>query len=149
MVYGRHVIVQSDRKPLVAITRKSLHSAPPRLQRMLLQVQKYDKEIIHVSGKSIPVADTLSRNYLSDTYTELCDGMDVHVHSVISNIPIRGQKMDTIKSSVELDSEMQALKQIILIGWPEKRNECPNHALQFWNYRDELTVIDVILLKGN
>ena len=70
MTYGRHVTVQSDHKPLVSISRKCMHAAPPRLQRLLLQLQKYDFEIVHVSGKLIPVADTLSRKFLPDEYPD-------------------------------------------------------------------------------
>lgn len=61
-----------------------MHAAPLRLQRILLQLQKYDFEIVHVPGKSIPVADTLSR--LSDEYPELFEGLDVHVDSVMASI---------------------------------------------------------------
>ena len=39
-VYSKVVIVESDHKPLEAILKKSLAAAPPRLQRMLLQLQK-------------------------------------------------------------------------------------------------------------
>ena len=35
-VYGRHITVQSDHKPLEIIMRKPLLAAPKRLQRMLL-----------------------------------------------------------------------------------------------------------------
>lgn len=52
-VYGRHVIVQTDHKPLVAIKKKPLHADPARLQRML-QLQKFDFELQQLSGKSIP-----------------------------------------------------------------------------------------------
>ena len=34
-------------------------------------------------------------------------------------------------------------------GWPEKRVECPSSQLHpYWNYRDELTVFDGMILKG-
>lgn len=39
------------------------YSLPPHLQRMCLQLQKYDFTLIHRPGKEIPVADTLSRKY--------------------------------------------------------------------------------------
>ena len=128
-VYGRHIKVQSDHKPLVSITRKNLHSAPPRLQRILLQLQKYDIEISHLPGKMIPLADTLSRKFLPDTYPEICDGMDVQVHSIMTNIPISDQKMDMIRKSIESDTQMQSLKQTILDGWPENRTDSPTHLL--------------------
>ena len=37
-VYGAEVTVESDHKPLRAITKKQLSATPPRLQRMLLQL---------------------------------------------------------------------------------------------------------------
>ena len=59
--------VESDAKPLSSIAKKPLSSAPLRLQRILLQLQRYDLDIKHVSGRDIPLADTLSRKFLPDT----------------------------------------------------------------------------------
>ena len=50
-VYGRKVIVETDHKPLESIFRKSLNDAPPRLQRMLLKLTKYDLDVRYVPGK--------------------------------------------------------------------------------------------------
>ena len=49
--YGRHVTVETDHKPLEAIFKKHLSSAPLRIARMMLRVQKYDVEIKYVPGK--------------------------------------------------------------------------------------------------
>ena len=35
-IYGRHITVFNDHKPLEMITKKPIYAAPPRLQRMLL-----------------------------------------------------------------------------------------------------------------
>ena len=59
--YGRHVVVESDHKPLEAIFKKHLSNAPPRIARMLLHIQKYDVEIKYDPGKDIQLADALSR----------------------------------------------------------------------------------------
>ena len=40
MIYSPCITVQSDHRPLVAISKKGLHACPPRLQRMLLQLSK-------------------------------------------------------------------------------------------------------------
>ncbi|KAL5518298.1 hypothetical protein EMCRGX_G004004 [Ephydatia muelleri] len=53
--------VETDHKPLEVITKKSLLSAPRRLQRMLLALQTYDLDVIHKSGEQQVIADTLSR----------------------------------------------------------------------------------------
>ena len=58
---GRSFTVQSDHKPLEMIHLKSMHNAPPRLQRMLLQLQKYDMKIEYKPGSEMLLADALWR----------------------------------------------------------------------------------------
>ena len=60
-VLGRPFTVESDHKPLEMIHQKSLASAPPQLQRMLLQLQRYDVTIRYRPGKEMLLADALSR----------------------------------------------------------------------------------------
>ena len=64
-VYGGPVKVDSDHKPLVPITKKPLVKSPPRLQRVLLRLQKYDISITYVPAKYMHVADTPSRVFFS------------------------------------------------------------------------------------
>ena len=64
-LYGRKVLFESDHKPLEAIFKKSLLSAPKRLQRMLLRLQRYEFEVSCKKGPSLLMADPLSRAYLS------------------------------------------------------------------------------------
>ena len=60
-VYGKHIEVESDHKPLEAIHKKSLLSAPKRLQRMLMRTQKFDYSVRYKKGAEMYIADTLSR----------------------------------------------------------------------------------------
>lgn len=86
--YGQKVTVQSEHKPLETIARKPLARAPPRLQCMLLQLlQKYDPDVIHVPGKSIPVVvDTLSRKFLpaDPEDTNMVSDLNAVIHSTPS-----------------------------------------------------------------
>ena len=43
-----HITVQSDHKPLEILFKKSLLSAPKRLQRMLLRLQRYNLNMTYV-----------------------------------------------------------------------------------------------------
>ncbi|CAB4039172.1 Hypothetical predicted protein [Paramuricea clavata] len=63
--YGNKVAIETDHKPLITIVKKPLHVAPARLQRMLLQLQRYDLEFVYKRGSDLFVADTLSRAYIS------------------------------------------------------------------------------------
>ena len=73
-------MVKSDHKPLEAIFKKHLSSAPPRLARMLLCIQKYDAQIKYLPGKDVPVADALSR--ISSCPGEAVQRLDISVHKV-------------------------------------------------------------------
>ena len=53
-IYGWKVTVQSDHKPLIPFFTKPLHAAPPRLQRMLLQLANYDLDVVYIPGTKIP-----------------------------------------------------------------------------------------------
>ena len=148
-VYGRRINVQTDHKPLIAICRKSLHMAPPRLQRMLLSLSRYDINLIHVSGKDMPIADTLSRKFISDTYPDMIEELDEDVHAIISSYPVTDQKIEYIRTETRTDAQLQLLTKAIKDGWPDDRSECPKQLLDFWNYRDELTEVNGIILKGS
>ena len=52
-------------------------------------------------------------------------------------------KLETAK-----DPELSALHKLISEGWPPKRSSVPDNLKDYWNYRDELTVEDGILLKN-
>ena len=66
-IYGFPINVQSDHKPLESIMQKPLCQVSPRLQRMLLKLQKYNFTVKYTRGKDMHIADALSRAHLSDT----------------------------------------------------------------------------------
>ena len=60
-IFGIHVTVQSDPKPLEMIMKKPLPNASNRLQRLLLRFKKYGFELIYNEGLNVFLADTLSK----------------------------------------------------------------------------------------
>ena len=60
-VYGRRITEETGHKPLITIAKKVLATAPKRLQRMLLRLQRYDFDLIYRPGQQILITDTLSR----------------------------------------------------------------------------------------
>ena len=63
-VYGRKIFIDTDHKPLKSIMKKSLLSAPKRLQRMLLRLRKFDPDVSIRKGTEMHMTDPLSRAYL-------------------------------------------------------------------------------------
>ena len=88
--------MESDHKPLESIMRKPLATAPQRLQRMFLQLRKYNITITHCPGKDIPVSDTLSRKFLTYMDSSISVGMDMQVHTVYRNVPVSNTKLKEI-----------------------------------------------------
>ena len=57
---GRSFVAESDHKPLEMIAMKNLANAPPHLQRMLLELQRYNVTIKYQPGAQTQLADALS-----------------------------------------------------------------------------------------
>ena len=73
----KFVIVETDHKPLEAILKKPLFLAPPRLQKMIMTLQKYPLEVKYCPGKELFVADTLSRAALQEEASKLDYKFDI------------------------------------------------------------------------
>lgn len=148
-LYGRHFTVETDHKPLETIVKKPLAHTPPRLQRMLLKLSKYDFTVVHRPGKCIPVADALSRlNPLPDVTNSTSEHLDSQIHLVVSSLPISDLRMQDIQSRTQDDTQLQLVKHLTLHGWPSLRKECPELACEFWNDRQMLSVSDGLILRG-
>ena len=55
------ITVHTDHQPLQSIFQKDLASAPKRLQKMMLFLQRYNFTVANRKGSSLHLADTLSR----------------------------------------------------------------------------------------
>ena len=113
-IYGFLTKVQTDHKPLESIVKKSLHKVSPRMQRMLLKLQKYDLSVNYVKGKELHVADTLSRAQLSDTTQEIDnEELELPIDTMIQNLPVSDTKKVQLQSATENDEQMQQLSIMI------------------------------------
>lgn len=102
-VYGREVDVQSDHKSLEAIMKKPLSSAPARIQRLLMRLQKYHVNIHYKPGKEMYIADALSRAYLPETGATDKE-LEAQVHMVISNLPVSIEKLEEFRRETKMTS---------------------------------------------
>ena len=85
--FGRPVTVLTDHKPLIAISKKSLVSAPPRLQQLLLRLANYNVELQWIPGKEMIFSDHLSHNIVAgdNSNKPTCEGLDLKIHNVYLN----------------------------------------------------------------
>ena len=145
--FGWPVVILTDHKPLIAILKKALVNVPPRLQRLLLRMNNYNVVLQWIPGKEMIFADHLSRNIGSKESNELtCTGLEMKIQDIYLNAS--EDRCISLPKETEKDETLITLKNTILKGWPEKRDECPQNLKSYWNYRDELSVLDGLILKG-
>ena len=152
-VYGRHVTLENDHKPLMAIFKKSLSTSPKRLQRMLLRLQHYDVTFVYKPGTEVVIADTLSRAYPPNSaettkFTEeLATLVDTEQQKEIRMFASEAT-IKRIQAAAEQDDTYQLLKHQILLGWPSDVANVPNGLKEYIPFADELVLSGGLIFKG-
>lgn len=107
------------------------------------------------------LADTLSRAYLPHGQVK-CSKEDVfltgnvrspveqEIESVnaLSLVSISPQGLARVQQATEAGGEMVLLKTVIQTGWPDTKEEVPFSLQGYFHFRDELSVQDGLVLKG-
>ena len=142
-LFDRSFVAESDHKPLESIQMKNLVSEPPRLQRMLLRLQPYDVTIRYRPGKQMHVADALSR--LSSDKAMPIPDLNVQIHEVCPQFS--NEYLQKIQEETLEDPELAALKEVVFKGWPNTIKELSPVLRPYWNYREELSIEDGLIMK--
>ena len=149
-IIGREVVVQSDHKPLETIVKKPLHKAPPRLQRMLIQLQRYPGiRVVYTRGKDLYLADTLSRPHPHQVHNkEDMREKAIAVHTIAA-IPMSSAILETVEKATEMDNSLVELTRFVLNGWPASKAQTSEICKPYWHYREEISMINGILFKNH
>ena len=82
------------------MTYKHLDNLPPRILRFHLRLMRFDYQIVHVPGKYLYTADTLSRAPLpTDSNDESCkqqEEVEHFIQSVVSHLPASKERFETL-----------------------------------------------------
>lgn len=153
--YAGHVTIETDHKPLLAIDKKALASAPKRLQRMLLRLQRYSYELIYRPGSELILADTLSRAYaegnpIMTKFTEEIASLGCADEEQVVDLQLIASP-DTVSRLMNAarDDDYQLLIRQIRVGFPENPAGLPTDLRPYHTFADELTVSGGIAFKGN
>ncbi|KAI5731337.1 hypothetical protein M8J77_008443 [Diaphorina citri] len=156
-IFNTKVIVETDHKALESLFKKPLAQVPARIQRMMLKIQAYDLEVKYVPGKYLYLADMLSRAPLSLEETSLDNDEIIDIdHDVIcqvdlvhKNVCFSSEKLAKLKEETGRDVCLSKLKVVVKEGWPQDKKLVDPELVPFWNFRDEINIIDDILFKVN
>ena len=147
-IYGKKVTVYSDHKPLESISNKLLAQAPPRLQRMLLCLQKYDIQIKYKPGTEMIIADALSRSHLPEEGEEIPEEeLNAQIH-MIREGRVAKDIMEDIKLATISGRTLREVLKYTKEGWPNKKSITVT-AKKYYSYREELAIIKNISFKDS
>jgi transposase InsO family protein len=112
---------------------------------MLLRLAKYNIEVKYVGAKCVLLADTLSRLVTPGGDKEIT-GLDVTIAQVLKIAPTR---LDSLRAETQADPTLQTLSGLITSGWPDSMQDLTADVRHYWCFRDELTILDGLIMKGN
>ena len=149
-VYGRKFLIENDHKPLKTILAKPISDASPRIQRFMLNLQKYDFDIHYIPGKLMILADTLSRATLNDTMQTIPENeTTTYIHSIVHHLPVSDKMLKKTRHETSLDPIMQAILKYLSHGWPNKIHKVETPVHPYYKIRHELSKYEGLTLKGS
>ena len=141
--------LQTDHKPLVPLTMtKDLDQAPVRCQRLLIRLRRFNAKVVFVPGKSLVIADSLSRNPLphNEDDVSLSEVIDKHIDTVESCYNVTSRRLSAIKEDTVQDRQFQQVMSYVLNGWPAKVR---NDLKPYQQAQGELSVVNGLLVYQN
>ena len=148
--FDNEVNIITDHKPLVSLLKKSLAACSSRLSRLILKIVDYPLRVMYQPGRKMVISDALSclsTHQIPDT-KETVPGLNVTIHEVGVFSNTNDTSMQSIQQETQNDTELQTLLQYIMKGFPLMRDECHDAIKPYFNFREELTVVDGLILKG-
>lgn len=135
-IYGTHVHIETDHKPLEAICKKPLVSKPRRLPRLMLRIQKFNKIVSHTPGKELLVADELSCAYLLiDKLPHVVQREDAElqdqVHMVTRSLPMSEGALATYRKLTRDDVECRQIIHVVQSSLPGHQRQLPQGLRQY------------------
>ena len=113
---GRSFIAESDHKLLEMIAMKNLANVPPHLQRILLQLQRFDITIHYRPGVEMQLVDALSR---CPARVSLEIKLNMHVDYVAFSRPW----IETVKEMLQEHPILATVYQLTQQGWFHQRRQ--------------------------
>ena len=138
---GRSFTAESDHKLLEMIAIKNLASVPPCLQRMLLELQRYDVTIKYCPGAQMQLVDALS-------HCPVRASLEIKLDIRVDYIAFTKPWTEKLKDSTQREPIIRAVYQLTQQGWLHQQRHVPHVARRYWDFRDDLSTDNGLLLKG-
>ena len=147
--FTREVYIITNHKPLVAVFKKVVAMLSQCIQCILLKIHQYRVQILYKLRPEIFIADWLLWHNHYEGKGEPIRDMDVRVDAILSATDIpECISILQVQQPMAQNEHLQYLKNIIITGWPSTRDQPHIDIRPYWSYRDDLAVIDSVVMKG-
>jgi len=141
-------ILRVDHKPLVAVLgNKPISDLSARLQRFRMRLAPFSYEVVHEAGKSLMVADLLSRCPLPEKMSDVDildeEIGDISVHQILRSLPMSDRCLEELRRAQD-DDLGRRLRMYIQDGWPSYR-QLDDDAKPFFEHRSELNLLEGVI----
>ena len=116
-----------------------------------MRMMRFDFTIIHIPGKELVTADTLSRAPVSNPTNDdqwKNQETQVHVDAVYNSLPATEKRIQEIKDQQRKDEICRQLIVYCKHGWPDKE-EIPVPLKPYYPFPYELTVVNDLSMRGS
>ena len=103
----------------------------------------------YIAVKDNILADILSHASLKETTGDIAEKeLEAQLHTVYKNAQATSATMKKIQEETPKDSCLTRFARHVTEGWPTKRDQIPADVKPYWSYKEDLSIINGILLKG-
>ena len=146
--YARETQVITDHRPLLAIFKKDVATASPRLQRIMMRIHQYHVNLHYRPGSTMHIADCMSRVGLKKDDKEI-DGLKITIDDVSTQADIDVVTMEEIRHHTSKDETLMEIMKFTQLGWPNTSKTIDDADIRkYYNFREEIGSVNGILLKG-
>ncbi|KAL7852791.1 hypothetical protein SRHO_G00185760 [Serrasalmus rhombeus] len=140
--------LETDHKPLVPlINTYDLDKAPLRCQRLLMCLMRFNVKAVHVPGKQLIIADTLSRNPLKVSEApDTEEDVKAYVQAVMATRPVSDSRLEKIRVATLQHEDLQRVTHYIHHSWPTPISQLPRTLHGYHKARAHLYEADGLLL---
>ena len=129
--------------------QKDVATLSQHIHHILPKIHQYRVQIIYKPGPKTFIADWLSRHNHIEGKDKPIKDMDIWVNTIQNATDmLECTSMAEVQQASPQDAHLQQLKSFIITGWPDTKDELHADLRPYWSYRDELAVIDGIILHG-
>ena len=74
--------------------------------------------------------------------------MSLTLFNTVSATDLTADELQELQNAIKEDEQMKKLLMVIRQGWPQQKSSCDPMLAPYWDFRDELSLCDDVVLKG-